>query len=100
VSRVRIPPVLRIATGGNKDVVADGGTLRELIGSLGKAYPDLDGKLLQADGSISRYLNVYVNDQDVRLLHGLETEVKEQDTVTILPAMSGGAARLTRRLRR
>jgi molybdopterin converting factor small subunit len=96
MSKVRIPPVLRTATSGLKEVQAEGATLHELVVALGHDYPDLQAKILQGDGAISRYLNVYVNDQDVRLLQGLETPVGTQDTVTILPAMSGGALTLHR----
>jgi molybdopterin converting factor small subunit len=88
---VKIPPVLRARTGGEAEVAADGDTVGEVLGALAEAHPDTREQLFGADGSLNRYVNVYLNDEDVRVLNGLETAVAGSDTVVILPAMAGGA---------
>ena len=87
---VRIPTILRKHTGGEKAVAADGDTVRDLLGDLDRRYPGIASQLLTDDGSLHRFVNVYVNDEDVRYLSSLETAVKEGDTVSILPAVAGG----------
>lgn len=87
---VKIPPVLREQTGGKAEVAAGGGTVGEVLRSLAEAHPQTEGQLFSADGQLNRYVNVYLNDEDVRVLEGLETPVAESDTVVILPAMAGG----------
>lgn len=89
MSTVRIPPVLRKQTGGAKEVEAEGGTVRDVLQSLAQQYPALRDQLFQ-DGNLQRYVNVFVNDQDVQYLQQLDTPVSPQDTVIILPAMAGG----------
>ncbi len=91
MSVVRIPPVLRTSTGGQKQVVVPGGTVREVIGGLVAAYPGLAPQLLAGDGGLNRFVNVFLNDTDVRHLQSLDTPVDERDTVLLLPAMAGGA---------
>ena len=91
MSTVKIPPVLRASTGGEKEVGADGGTVGEVLRALAQAHPATEAQLFSADGQLNRYVNVYLNDEDVRVLDGLETPVKESDTLVILPAMAGGA---------
>jgi len=91
MSVVRIPPVLRTATGGQKQVEVAGGTVREVIGGLVAAYPSLAPQLLAGDGDLNRFVNVFLNDTDVRHLQALDTPVAERDTVLLLPAMAGGA---------
>jgi molybdopterin synthase sulfur carrier subunit len=91
VSTVKIPPVLRASTGGEKEVAAEGGDVGEVLRSLASQHPDTQGQLFGDDGSLNRYVNVYLNDEDVRVLDGLETAVKPSDTLVILPAMAGGA---------
>ena len=88
---VKIPPVLRAQTGGEANVSADGATVGEVLGSLVEAHPSTREQLFAADGELNRYVNVYLNDEDVRVLDGLETAIDEGDTVVILPAMAGGA---------
>jgi molybdopterin synthase sulfur carrier subunit len=87
---VKIPPVLRPSTSGMSEVELDGETVGDLLRALAKRYPDTGEQLLAGDGELNRYVNVYVNDEDVRVQNGLETGVKPQDTVVILPAMAGG----------
>ena len=90
MSTVKIPPVLRASTGGQKEVDAEGANVGEVLRSLAAAHPETDGQLFADDGTLNRYVNVYLNDEDVRVLDGLETPVKASDTLVILPAMAGG----------
>ena len=87
---VKIPPVLRTHTGGEAQVAADGSTVGDVLGSLVDAHPDTRGQLFSEEGELNRYVNVYLNDEDVRVLDGLDTAVDDGDTVVILPAMAGG----------
>ena len=87
---VRIPPTLRTETGGERDVHADGGTVRELLDDLTSRFPGLRTQLVD-DGDIAPFVNVYVEGEDVRTLDGLDTEVNDGSTVILLPAMAGGA---------
>jgi len=90
MATVRIPPVLRPKTGGQSVVDAGGETVGEVLSALTTAHPDTQAQLFGEDGDLNRYVNVYLNDEDVRVLDGLGTAVKEGDTVVILPAMAGG----------
>ncbi len=90
MSSVWIPQVLRAAVGGEKQVVLEGGTVRELVDALVTRYPSLKQQLLDEAGDLNRFVNVYVNGQDVRYLAGLETPVADRDEVRLLPAMAGG----------
>jgi sulfur-carrier protein len=90
---VRIPTILRPFTGGEKAVPASGNTLGEVVASLDANYPGIGERLLD-DGELRRFVNVYVNDEDVRFLDGLATPLKDSDSVTILPAVAGGALAL------
>ena len=90
MSTVRIPPTLRTETGGERQVSADGATVRELIDDLVSRYPGLGSQLVE-DGEIASFVNVYVEGEDVRTLEGLDTPVGEGSTVILLPAMAGGA---------
>ncbi|HJX32960.1 MAG TPA: ubiquitin-like small modifier protein 1 [Solirubrobacterales bacterium] len=87
---IRIPPVLRTQTGGRPEVEAAGSTVGEVLRALTAEHPDTEGQLFDADGDLNRYVNVYLNDEDVRVLDGLDTGVSDGDTVVILPAMAGG----------
>ena len=87
---VKIPPVLRSRTGGESEVSAAGDTVGEVLGALADSYPDTRGQLFGDDGELNRYVNVYLNDEDVRVLDGLETAAGDSDTIVILPAMAGG----------
>ncbi len=90
MATVRIPPVLRAQTGGQSELEAAGSTVGEVLRALTATYPDTQSQLFGADGDLNRYVNVYLNDEDVRVLDGLETGVSDGDTVVILPAMAGG----------
>ena len=87
---VRVPTVLRKHTEGEKKVAGDGATLRELVDDLASRNPSLREALVGDDGQLHRFINVYVNDEDVRFLGGLETPLEEGDSVSILPAVAGG----------
>jgi sulfur-carrier protein len=90
VSVVKIPPVLRSSVGGAKTVEASGGNVGEVLRSLAEQHPATESQLFSEDGDLNRYVNVYLNDEDVRVLDGLDTQVTEGDTIVILPAMAGG----------
>ncbi len=90
MSTVKIPPVLRSSTGGAKEVDAEGSTVGDVLRSLSEQHPATRGQLFSEDGALNRYVNVYVNDEDVRVMQGLDTPLGPDDTVVILPAMAGG----------
>jgi sulfur-carrier protein len=90
MSTVRIPPTLRAAADGTKLVDVEGATVQEVVDNLIGRYPSLAGQLLGSDGSVNRFVNVFLNDTDVRHLDGLATAVGERDCVVLLPAMAGG----------
>jgi molybdopterin synthase sulfur carrier subunit len=90
MATVRIPPVLRPQTGGQSEVGADGSNVGEVLRALTAEHPATAEQLFGEDGDLNRYVNVYLNDEDVRVLDGLDTAVKDSDTVVILPAMAGG----------
>ncbi|HYM53564.1 MAG TPA: ubiquitin-like small modifier protein 1 [Candidatus Dormibacteraeota bacterium] len=89
MSTIRIPPVLRETVGGSRTLSASGGTVAEVLDDLFASYPALRDRVTE-DGELSRFVNVYVNDRDVRYRDGLATAVGEEDTVILLPAMAGG----------
>ena len=91
MSQVKIPAVLRANVGGAKELEVGGGTVGEVIDGLVAQFPVLREQLLTDDGELNRFVNVYVNGQDVRYLSGKETPVAERDEVRLLPAMAGGA---------
>ena len=90
MATIRIPPVLRASVGGEKQLSADGANVGEILRSVADAHPDTQTQLFGADGDLNRYVNVYLNDEDVRVLDCLETPVGSADTLVILPAMAGG----------
>ena len=87
---VRVPTILRSYTGGQKAVPGSGDTVADLLADLDTRHPGIRARLLTEDGALHRFVNVYVNDEDVRFLGGLETSVKDGDNVTVLPAVAGG----------
>jgi MoaD family protein len=87
---VKIPTILRSYTDGQKAVEAKGDTLAALIDNLDQGHPGIKGRLITEDGGLHRFVNVYVNDEDVRFTGSLETALKDGDAVTILPAVAGG----------
>ncbi len=90
MSAVRIPPTMRPATSGAKVVEVAGVTVREIVDRLVATYPAIASQLLDGEGEINRFVNVFVNDTDVRHLGGLDTPVGERDALVLLPAMAGG----------
>ena len=86
---VRIPTLLRTYTGGEKAVSADGASLSALIDDLESNHPGIKERLVE-DGDLRRFVNVYVNDEDVRFIGGLEAELSDGDQVVVLPAVAGG----------
>lgn len=90
MTTIRIPPVLRAQVGDAKQVQASGATVGEVIGVLVEQHPGLREQLFTDDGQLNRFVNVYLNGQDVRYLSELDTPVGEQDTLVLLPAMAGG----------
>lgn len=90
MSTVRIPPVLRDNAGGSRSVEVSGATVAEALEDLFARHPALRDRVTD-DGELSRFINVYVNDRDVRYRDGLETAVGAEDTIILLPAMAGGS---------
>jgi sulfur-carrier protein len=88
---VRLPTLLRRHAGNQSTISVEGSTLREVIGNIRAQYPELGVQLEGDDGELHKFVNVYVNDDDVRYLGKLDTPVKQGDSVTILPAVAGGA---------
>ncbi len=94
--QTRIPTVFRKYTGGQAVVELEAGTLGQLIDQLEARYPGIRSQLLTDDGQLHRFVNVYVNDEDARYLGKLDAEVREGDTVSLLPSVAGGAPRRER----
>jgi len=90
MATIKIPPVLRASVGGEKEVGASGANVGEVLRDLAANHPATQSKLFSAEGELNRYVTVYLNDEDVRVLDGLDTTVGESDTLVILPAMAGG----------
>jgi molybdopterin synthase sulfur carrier subunit len=90
MATIRIPPVLRPSVGGVKEVDADGLSVGDVLRALTGEHPATQTQIFADGGELNRYVNVYLNDEDVRVLDGLETGVGESDTLVILPAMAGG----------
>ncbi len=88
---LRIPTVLRPSMGGASVIAVEGSTVGEVLLTLTTDYPAIKGQLLNADGTLHRFLNVYVNDDDVRYLGGVEARIANDDEITLLPAVAGGA---------
>jgi molybdopterin synthase sulfur carrier subunit len=90
MATIRIPPVLRPSVGGERQLNAEGASVGEILRSVAETHPATETQLFSSDGALNRYVNVYLNDEDVRVLDGLDTAVSESDTLVILPAMAGG----------
>ena len=90
-AQVRIPTVLRPAMGGDSTISVEGATIGEVLGQLTSTHPGVKAQLLNDDGTLHRFLNVYVNDDDVRYLGGVDAPVANGDEITLLPAVAGGA---------
>ena len=91
---IKLPTILRKFAGNEARVSAEGATLAEVLKDLESRYPGITKNVIADDGGLHRFINVYVNDEDVRYLGSLETEVTDGDTVSILPAVAGGSAML------
>ena len=89
---VRLPTLLRPAVDGQPTVTAEGDTIGEVLRAVVAEHPGLSGQVLTEDGSLHRFVNVYLNDDDVRYLDKLDTKVTDRDTISILPAVAGGFA--------
>ena len=87
---VRVPPLVHGVTGGKRTLQSSGTTVSELLNNLDREYPGFLAQLKDDQGNLHRFVNIYVNDEDMRFLNKLETPVKDGDVVSILPAMAGG----------
>ena len=87
---VRVPTILRPYTQGASEVSAEGSTLTEVLDSLDTSYPGIKGRVLDESGELRRFVNVYVDDDDVRFAEGLQTTIKDGGQVSIIPAVAGG----------
>lgn len=87
---VRVPAQLRPLTGGASELAVPAGTVRELIGAVEAEHPGIEARLLDEQGALRRFVNVFVAEEDVRYLDGLDTDVDDGTTVSIVPAVAGG----------
>ncbi len=87
---VRVPTILRTYTGGEARVSADGTDLRDVLESLDGSYPGIKGRIVDEQGELRRFVNVYVGNEDVRFLEGLATRVKDGTEISVIPAVAGG----------
>jgi len=90
--KVRIPVLLRPLTGGAGEVESSGAKISELIDNLEAAHPGIKERLYGDDGKLRRFINIYVNNEDIRFLQGEDTPVKDGDEISIVPAIAGGSA--------
>jgi molybdopterin converting factor small subunit len=87
---VRVPTILRTYTGGESEVSADGATLSEVLESLDSSYPGIKGRIVDEQGELRRFVNVYVGNDDVRFLEGLSTATADGTQISVIPAVAGG----------
>ncbi|MFM8871481.1 MAG: ubiquitin-like small modifier protein 1 [Actinomycetota bacterium] len=87
---VRIPTTMRPLSGGASTVAVEGASLRDVLAALDAAHPGFKDRLFDAEGALHKFVNVFVSDDDVRYLQGLDTPVKDGDTVSLIPAVAGG----------
>ncbi len=90
MATVYVPTAMRRATGGQSKVTVEGSDVISVINAVNEQYPGVTDKLLDGDGNVKRFINVFVNDDEIRTLDGLATAVGEKDRVSIVPAMAGG----------
>ena len=90
-SQVRIPAPLRRLTNGQDKITAEGKTLREIIDFLEQNFPTIKSRICNEDGEIRTFANIYVNEEDVRFLNGISSEIKDGDEISIVPAVAGGS---------
>ncbi|MBI1758683.1 MAG: MoaD/ThiS family protein [Actinobacteria bacterium] len=91
VVTVRLPAAFHGLSGGRRQLPIEGGTVGEVLAGLGQACPGLLERLVDQEGAMKRYVNIYRNDNDIRVLDGLETKVEQQDVIWIVPAVAGGS---------
>lgn len=96
--KVRIPSPLRKLTRDQAEVEASGQSIAELINGLESAYPGIKERVCEPDGNVRRFVNIYINEEDIRFLKGVDSPLKEGDEVSIVPAMAGGAAAEAKRV--
>ncbi|MEO7862172.1 MAG: ubiquitin-like small modifier protein 1 [Nitrospirales bacterium] len=89
--KVRIPTPLRPMTGGKSEVEIAGNTVSEIIDNLGSAHPGMKERVYDEQGEVRRFINIYVNEEDIRFLTGKDTPLKDGDEVSIIPAIAGGS---------
>ncbi len=87
---IRIPSPLRKLTDGKEMIACEGKTIREVFFSMSKEYPAIKNRIFSDDGELKKFVNIYLNNEDIRFLNNLDTEVHEGDTITIIPAIAGG----------
>ena len=87
---VRVPAILRTYTGGASEVAVEGSTLSEVVSALEAAHPGIAARVLDDEGRLRRFVNVYIGDEDVRFASGLETPTPAGSTVSVIPAVAGG----------
>jgi molybdopterin converting factor small subunit len=87
---VRVPTILRTYTGGAAEVTVEGSTLAEVVAALDAGYPGIGGRVLDDEGRLRRFVNVYVGDEDVRFAQGLDTPTPDGSSVSVIPAVAGG----------
>lgn len=92
MATVLVPTPLRRLTGGQAKLTVDGGDIDALIQTINQQYPGISAKILDDDGNVKRFINIFVNDSEIRTLQGLATPVKASDQISIVPAMAGGAS--------
>ncbi|MHB8263369.1 MAG: ubiquitin-like small modifier protein 1 [Acidimicrobiales bacterium] len=88
---IRLPSILRVHADGKSIVEGKGSTVGEVLQDVVNSYPGMEGQVVTADGSLHKFVNVYLNDDDIRYLGSLDTPVSDSDTISILPAVAGGA---------
>lgn len=89
--KVRIPTPLRPVTGGQAEVEAQGATVREVLEDLDRNFPGLAGRIFAEDDTVQRFVNIFVNDEDIRFLSGTDTTLSAGDEISIIPAIAGGS---------
>jgi sulfur-carrier protein len=87
---INLPTILRVHAGGNRTIQATGSTVGEVFDDVSRAYPELAAQLTAPDGGLPVFVNVFVDDEDIRYLGGLDTKVGDRAEITILPAVAGG----------
>lgn len=92
MATVLVPTPLRRLTGGNSKLTVEASTVGGVLAAVDAQYPGISDKLIDGDGNVKRFINIFLNDDEIRALHGLETPVAAEDRVSIVPAMAGGAA--------